>query len=106
ALLAIHKAGGAHLPLDPQYPQERIRHMIVDSKIGCIVAAREGAQAAKDLDFDGELIFADDETSYANESASAPSVALEPGHLAYVIYTSGSTGTPKGVMIEHRQLGN
>src|SRR5690606_22367723 len=106
ALLAIHKAGGAHLPLDPQYPKERLAHMIADSEVGCVLTARANAETVKVLDFKGELIFADDEASYAGEPAELPQTKLSPTNLAYVIYTSGSTGTPKGVLIEHHQLSN
>ncbi len=103
ALLAIHKAGGAHLPLDPEYPRARVAHMIADSGVGCIVAVRS---VASQLAFDKEIVWVDDETIYADEPKEAPDVALSAENLAYMIYTSGSTGTPKGVLIEHGQLSN
>ncbi|HEY7767620.1 amino acid adenylation domain-containing protein, partial [Longimicrobium sp.] len=106
-LLAILKAGGGYVPLDPGYPAERLRYMLDDSAPAAVLTqgSLEGVQAlfanvdvpVIDLEGDG----------WARGAATNPARAgLTPGHLAYVIYTSGSTGTPKGVMIEHRSLAN
>ncbi|WP_414945499.1 amino acid adenylation domain-containing protein, partial [Amycolatopsis sp. cmx-11-32] len=88
AVLAVLKAGGAYLPIDPDQPAERIRFMIED------------AASALVLDAPG---FVDEATAYASTPVSdidriAP---LSPTHPAYVVYTSGSTGRPKGVVVTH-----
>lgn len=104
AVLAVHKAGGAYLPLDPGYPAERLAHMIADSGVPLIlsqsaIADRLAAGSASVVRVDAEITTADGD---AVPPASPPS----PDDLAYVIYTSGSTGLPKGVMVEHRSLLN
>ncbi|WP_394830602.1 amino acid adenylation domain-containing protein [Pendulispora rubella] len=88
AQLAVLKAGAAYLPIDPDYPAERIRFMLDDAKP---VLSVEGADFAGPL---GEL----------GESDTPPGIAIVPGNLAYVIYTSGSTGRPKGVAVSHAGL--
>ncbi|HEX8317857.1 amino acid adenylation domain-containing protein, partial [Longimicrobium sp.] len=106
-LLAILKAGGGYVPLDPGYPAERLRYMLHDSAPAAVLTqgSLKGVQAlfagvdVPVIDLEG--------TGWARFPATDPERAgLTPGHLAYVIYTSGSTGTPKGVMIEHRSLAN
>jgi len=101
ALLAVFKAGGCYLPLDPLYPPERIAFMCADAGASLIitegsVSLPETAARIINLDADAEQI--------AQQSTENPTVAVLPQQLAYVIYTSGSTGRPKGVAIEHRQL--
>ncbi|AKJ29422.1 non-ribosomal peptide synthetase [Caldimonas brevitalea] len=107
-LLGIVKAGAAYVPLDPDYPPDRLSHMIDDS--GCRVILAQQALTSRlpeirtrqiDLAFfDEEMVVEDDEPAEA--LAATPS----PAALAYVMYTSGSTGKPKGVMISHRALTN
>jgi len=89
ALLGVLKSGGAYVPIDPDYPQERISYMLGDS--GCKVVIDEAAIESYLSNVDG----------YAK---SNPDKVNSPEDLAYVIYTSGSTGRPKGVMIEHRSV--
>jgi amino acid adenylation domain-containing protein/non-ribosomal peptide synthase protein (TIGR01720 family)/FkbM family methyltransferase len=87
AMLGVVKAGAAYLPIDPEYPEARVAHMIADAK---------------------PLLVLDAATMQRFSGAPAPSPvhsrALHPDHPAYVIYTSGSTGTPKGVMVTHRNV--
>ncbi|MFZ2958257.1 MAG: amino acid adenylation domain-containing protein [Candidatus Ozemobacteraceae bacterium] len=101
--LAILKSGGAYLPIDPEYPPDRIIYMLKDS--GAKLLLSQKALREKALDFDGEWLDMADENLYRQSDK-----ALEPvnksSDMAYVIYTSGSTGKPKGVMIEHRNLVN
>ncbi|HBS60840.1 MAG TPA: non-ribosomal peptide synthetase, partial [Firmicutes bacterium] len=101
--LAIMKAGGAYLPVDPDYPAERIRYMLADS--GAQVLLSQGHLKNKAEGFSGVWLDLDDEGLYAGEGTEIDSIN-KPSDLAYVIYTSGSTGKPKGVMIEHRNLIN
>jgi amino acid adenylation domain-containing protein/non-ribosomal peptide synthase protein (TIGR01720 family) len=86
ALLGIMKAGGAYLPLDPAYPEERLQFMIDDAKLKVILT-----------------------TDYADQSNGLTADLIrgsDPCHLCYVIYTSGSTGQPKGVMVPHQGICN
>ncbi|HEY0553754.1 MAG TPA: amino acid adenylation domain-containing protein, partial [Thermoanaerobaculia bacterium] len=97
AALAVWKAGGAFLPLDPRWPRERQSWALADSHAQALVT-REPIQGEMvpvvDLDAIREAISA--------ESSDDPGVEVDPGQLAYVIYTSGSTGEPKGVAVGHR----
>jgi gramicidin S synthase 2/tyrocidine synthetase-3 len=106
AILGVLKAGGAYLPIDPEYPLSRIRYMLEDSSAGIVLIqshARETGNIETTLPLD--RIYLDepvrDETGAGdgNLVSSAGS-----GDLAYVMYTSGSTGRPKGVMVEHRNV--
>src|SRR6202047_4567432 len=106
ALLGIVKAGGAYLPLDPDYPRERLAFMLADAGARVLVTqsaltdrlCAPAAAVMVRLDGDGAAI--------AREPATAPAVALDPQQPAYVIYTSGSTGTPKGVIVTHAGIPN
>src|SRR5689334_23243368 len=100
SLLGILKAGAAYLPLDPNYPPERLSFMLADARAPVLLTqasllARLPAQAGTVLRLDADW------PAVAANPETAPPVALDPRHPAYVIYTSGSTGTPKGVCIEH-----
>ncbi|WP_330330994.1 amino acid adenylation domain-containing protein [Streptomyces sp. NBC_00536] len=99
ALLAVLKAGGAYLPLEPGHPLERLRTMVRASAVPVVLTGRAsvGTFAA---DGCAEIVVGE-ETDEA-----APPLSAHSGNLAYVIYTSGSTGTPKGVQIPHRGIVN
>ncbi|MBU1312584.1 MAG: LLM class flavin-dependent oxidoreductase [Alphaproteobacteria bacterium] len=103
AALAVWKAGGAYLPLDPDFPEDRLAFMIDDSKAGLVICNRELASSA--VLSGADVLVLDD---LASGTASMPSGLRRaaPENLAYVIYTSGSTGKPKGVMVEHRNVVN
>lgn len=96
----ILKAGAAYLPIDPQYPEQRIRYMLDDSGAE-IVLTNIGVPFARQA---GQWI--DLNRVEFDQSVRDQSVECQPDDLAYVIYTSGSTGKPKGVMVEHRALVN
>jgi len=105
AVLAVLKAGGGYVAVDPAYPADRIAYMLEDSRASVVlttsdVAARlpEIAMPILRLDSDAEEI--------AREAADAPAVAVDPENLGYVLYTSGSTGKPKGAALPHRALVN
>ncbi|WP_269433949.1 non-ribosomal peptide synthetase [Paenibacillus sp. JCM 10914] len=103
AVIAVMKAGGAYLPVDPEYPAERIEFLLRDSQSGILVAQPQYEILAQQA-FNGEMISLE-ESVYSGEDTNLPDIH-QPSDLAYVIYTSGSTGLPKGVMIEHRSLIN
>lgn len=103
AIMAVEKAGGAYLPIDPHYPADRIDYILTDSRTG-ILLTHKGFTGYKIpdniemLDLDDESVFSPDDTDL-HEKAS-------PCNISYVIYTSGSTGKPKGTLIEHKSLVN
>ncbi|MYU07858.1 amino acid adenylation domain-containing protein [Streptomyces sp. SID8366] len=102
-LLGILKAGGAYLPLDPDNPPERLRHIIGDAGLRHVV----GTTATRPL-WEAAAPHAVDLTADADRLAELPGTApdsgVTPDHLAYVIYTSGSTGRPKGTLVPHRNI--
>jgi natural product biosynthesis luciferase-like monooxygenase protein len=105
ATLAVLKAGGAYLPLDPTFPRERIRYMTDDSGLAVILTEKA---LLWELGESKARVVLVDETKTLTETAEAPPPAkpAQPHDLAYVLYTSGSTGRPKGVMVEHRNVVN
>ncbi|OBS32723.1 non-ribosomal peptide synthetase [Pseudomonas syringae pv. syringae] len=103
-LLAILKAGGGYVPLDPVYPEDRIAYMLQDSAPAAVLAQNMTLGLLADVSV--PLINLDDAALQA-QSVQNPHVQdLSASHLAYVIYTSGSTGLPKGVQVEHRNVVN
>jgi len=102
AILGVLKAGGAYLPLDPDYPSERLAYMVQDSGIELLLAHRATRAT---LDDRSRLVTLEiDGLDFSGESDADPQVALHGENLAYVIYTSGSTGKPKGAAIRHEAL--
>ncbi len=101
--LAVQKAGGAYLPLDPNFPADRLAYMLEDSGAGVVLASRAVAET---LSAPGaRTVFIEDLLAQDGPRNRLVSAAA-PENLAYVIYTSGSTGRPKGVMVEHRNVVN
>ncbi len=100
AILAILKAGAAYLPLDADYPAERLRFMLADSKVGWVATQQRLAPRLADLGAARALVL--DDARVAQHPATAPDVRVAADDLAYLIYTSGSTGRPKGVQVAHR----
>ncbi|MCJ9707182.1 AMP-binding protein, partial [Bradyrhizobium sp. SHOUNA76] len=107
ALLAVLKAGGAYLPLDPDYPPERLAHMLRDSGAGLVLTQeRLRDQFATVLAETGADAWLLDAQDGEGGDAGNLDVAVHGESLAYVIYTSGSTGLPKGVMVRHDAVTN
>ncbi|MGW6642429.1 amino acid adenylation domain-containing protein, partial [Streptomyces iakyrus] len=107
AVLAVWQAGGAYLPLDPEYPAERLGFMLRDSRATVLVGTEE---LVDELPV-GRLrtVLVDDlvvRAALAELPAKAPEGRVSGDALAYVIYTSGSTGRPKGVQVAHRGVVN
>ncbi|MGW5532275.1 amino acid adenylation domain-containing protein, partial [Streptomyces xanthochromogenes] len=110
-LCAVLKSGAAYLPVDPNYPADRIRYMLSDARPALVVATAETAAALPpdcepliigDLDADSAVPVRS--RSSADVTDADRSQPLLPDHPAYVIYTSGSTGRPKGVVVTHRTV--
>ncbi|MDG4857632.1 amino acid adenylation domain-containing protein [Streptomyces sp. T-3] len=110
ALLAVHKAGAAYLPVDPRHPKERTATTLADASPVLVLSDLATRQRVGSADW-----IAVDEARTATALSELPAGDLttdgtrsapEPDSLAYVIYTSGSTGKPKGVAVTHRNLAN
>ncbi|MBZ4422888.1 non-ribosomal peptide synthase/polyketide synthase [Myxococcus sp. RHST-1-4] len=106
AMLAVLKAGAAYVPLDPQYPAERLAFMVEDSgaslvltqsHVAPVLPSAPGARMSR-VDTEAGAI--------ARQPGHAPDLDVPPGSTCYVIYTSGSTGRPKGVVVPHRAVSN
>lgn len=106
AQLAVLKAGAAFVCMDPSFPDDRIREIVLDAAPAAILADSNGIQRLFGLGLDAALLL--DITEAADPfSAKCPLPEnLQPDQLAYVIYTSGTTGKPKGVQVEHRNITN
>ncbi|MGW9419788.1 amino acid adenylation domain-containing protein [Streptomyces koyangensis] len=103
ALLAVVRAGGAFVPLDPSYPEDRLALMLEDAAVRLVVTEEE--LLPKTAGSGAEAVCLDrDREQWASRPATAPPGGPAVDDLAYVIYTSGTTGRPKGVMVEHRHL--
>ena len=104
SLLGILKSGAAYVPLDPQYPAERIQYMLDDSEAKILLCSEKYKgqfhSAAK------EIILEEAWKDLGQGRAKAINSPSGSNDLAYLLYTSGSTGKPKGVMVEHRNLVN
>ena len=105
AALAVLKAGGAYLPLDPEFPVDRLRFMLDDAQAPVLITREKidmriakGRWKVVDIDAD--------EIKLAGYPQTPPLASISAENLAYVIYTSGSTGRPKGVQITHGNLLN
>jgi amino acid adenylation domain-containing protein len=100
ALLGVLKAGAAYLPLDPEYPADRLAFMVADAQAPVLLVTKDCADKASA----GTVLVLEDDFA-AGPTHNPPAVAAQ-GNAAYVIYTSGSTGRPKGVPNTHRGIVN
>ncbi len=112
AALAVLKAGGVYVPLDPAYPAQRLERMVEDSGL-TLLLTRAGDALPLLLPQPGERVDVDVEALVAAAEAGSPALALDgtlsaataaPMSGAYIMYTSGSTGRPKGVLVHHRAI--
>ncbi|MDO6431637.1 amino acid adenylation domain-containing protein [Flavitalea sp. BT771] len=104
AMLGVMKAGGVYVPIDPDYPEERIRYLLADMAAMLVLA--DGSTCEKLAAWaPQQLILLDADWPLPSVERLPPTCDLpQPSSLAYIIYTSGSTGRPKGVMVQHDQL--
>ncbi|WP_181774388.1 non-ribosomal peptide synthase/polyketide synthase [Amycolatopsis pittospori] len=108
AILAVHKAGAAYLPLDPDYPAERLAAMLADARPKVILTEPELLESLPRTEIETLVLCAlSTEDRLSSDLTDRDRIRpLSPEHPAYVIYTSGSTGTPKGVVVPHRGVVN
>ncbi len=104
ALLAIQKAGGAYLPLDPDHPHDRLTFILEESNAALVIA--DDALASRLSDTRKVLTTSECWDRLGSIGSGIGASRSRPTSLSYVLYTSGSTGKPKGVMIEHRAICN
>ncbi|UCH98409.1 MAG: amino acid adenylation domain-containing protein [Candidatus Aminicenantes bacterium] len=113
AILAILKSGGAYMPIDPEYPAERINYMLKDSQVGILVTSpklqvkakaevEEGSGQPQGLPL--QTINIEKDIFYFSKSTPSTVSQVGPANLAYGIYTSGTTDKPKGTLITHRNV--
>ena len=110
-ILGVLKAGGAYLPIDPKYPEDRIRFMLEDSEAGILLAGNGQLSIENGNSITIINVYEDDlhlggGSNLEEIETSNLKVINTSSDLAYVIYTSGSTGKPKGVMLQHRSVNN
>lgn len=98
-MLGILKAGAAYMPIDPEYPAERVEYMLRDSNAVALLAERS-CDVIEEIHSPIDVIF----PAEIDTDVDTPLPQVTPRDLAYIIYTSGTTGRPKGVMIEHRNV--
>ncbi|MGA4378349.1 non-ribosomal peptide synthetase, partial [Ralstonia nicotianae] len=99
AMLAIFKAGAVYLPVDPNYPAERVAFMLDDARPTLLLTT---STAGAGMHAPGLRQLCLDDLALDGLPAHNPGLPIAPQHAAYLIYTSGSTGKPKGVLVSHR----
>lgn len=100
SIIAVLKSGACYIPIDPNYPEERINFMLSDSSSKILLST---SNLSKNVSFDNKILNLD---TINFEPTKNLLKILEPDNLSYIIYTSGSTGNPKGVMLKHLALSN
>ncbi len=109
AILGVLKAGAAYLPLDPEYPQERLAFMVEDARPVLVLTMTkmflpETSSAVRVSLDDSDMRESIEHCAVHNPANSERTERLTPANAAYVIYTSGSTGVPKGVIVTHQNV--
>ena len=102
AILAVLKSGASYIPIDPEYPQDRIEYMLNNSNAKMLLTFKK---LESKVTFGNKLFIELDNKLYTSNRENLKNIN-KPEDLAYIIYTSGSTGLPKGVMLKHMSLSN
>jgi len=106
-IFGILKAGAAYLPIEADYPDDRIEFMLSDAKVKYVLSCSSLEERLNSINKSGyKIITIDENKEIFQQKNSNPEVSVTLKNLSYIIYTSGSTGKPKGTMIEHRGLTN
>ena len=103
AIMAVLETGAAYLPLDINYPDERLAYMVEDAAPRLTITCENLRSRFEKM---GPVLIFDELTPDIEEQSFVPKTALTPDHPAYIIYTSGSTGKPKGVVVSHGAVVN
>ncbi len=104
AILAVLKAGGGYVPLEPAYPRERLAFLLADAGAPVLLTVEEHLAKLAEVAASGVTVIVLDHEQEAGESDGDPPEWSVSDSLAYVVYTSGSTGRPKGVAVPHRAV--
>ncbi len=104
AMLGVLKASSAFVPLDPEFPVDRLKFMVEDADIQVIICDPEYQELFTHSEAKQPVIIDPSDAKIEQASDEDPMIEIDPRELAYIMYTSGSTGMPKGVQIEHRSL--
>lgn len=102
-ILAILKSGGAYIPIDPTFPEERIDYMLKKSNSKVLLTLKS---TENKIDYNNKLLIDLSNSSLYTNPTNNLDLINTPDDLSYVIFTSGSTGKPKGVMLKHKSLSN
>lgn len=104
AVLAITRVGAVYVPLDPNFPIDRLTFMLADAETDLLITSKSYDQYFKQAN--SKLFIEDIWPQLDNYPADAPSIQIKSSYIAYILYTSGSTGKPKGVQLTHHSLLN
>jgi amino acid adenylation domain-containing protein len=103
-LLGVLKAGAGYVPLDPEYPSDRLNYMLEDANLQYLISQDIYVDRLSDVE---HTLLIDDLLSNSDKSTNeTPELTISGESVCYVIYTSGSTGKPKGVMVPHSSVSN
>lgn len=105
SILAILKAGGGYVPIDIEYPQERIQYMLKDSQAKIVLTQKSLVGLIRETDFHEQVVTLEEQKMVMQDDVNL-NLPCNSSDLAYVIYTSGTTGNPKGTMLEHKGIAN
>ena len=103
SVLAVLKAGGVYVPIDPDFPDERVKHFLTDSDAQFLLTHQVMRHRPVLTDFEGTIIETEDQAIDQQSEINA-TVSISPEDLANLTYTSGTTGRPKGNMVTHRNI--